>query len=146
MRPATALSRSGRAHRQEVDVAFVARAPAAGGVPRKVLPGVDGLGARGREFVAKTRQKPLRDPLPAGEQGMQMAALRHALARQRVCRQRVALDDRDAREGRRERSCGEKAGHAAAENHGMAERTTRVARSLTVAHDRASGSGTGSVG
>ena len=78
---------------------------------------LDGTG--GDEVVGEAGQQPLDRLFPAGEQGVEVVALRHAGAVDGMVGDAVALDDRHPLEVARQRRGGEQAGHAGAEHDGV---------------------------
>ena len=83
----------------------------------RVVDEVDEGRAGGGQRVIETGKQPLEDLPAPGDQLVSLKGLRHTRAMVGLCRQPVALDDRDVLEVVGKHARGDHAGHAAAHDH-----------------------------
>jgi hypothetical protein len=93
-------------------------------VPGDVAGAVEKHGTFRAELLADAGEQGFQDVPPAGEQGVDVASLRHALARVGTGRDRIKLGEGDALEEVRQDARGEQAGDAAAGDESMTERAS----------------------
>jgi hypothetical protein len=85
-------------------------------VPPQVAPQVGENRSVGPEFVREAREQTIEDQSAAQKQDMDMAPLRHALARLRGAGEGIALNQGDVLEVVGENACCEQARHTAADH------------------------------